>query len=44
MIGKDLNTVEEAVNVFEIKDDSSSLLEIDDTYHEPEKYDSEVIR
>ena len=44
LIGKDLNTVEEQVNVFEIKDDSSSLLEIDDTYYEPEKYDSEVIR
>ena len=44
LIGNDLNIVEEQVNVFEIKDDSSSLLEIDDTYHEPEKYDSEVIR
>lgn len=44
MLGEDLSTVEEQVNVFEIKDDSSSLLEIDDTYHEDEKYDSEVIR
>ena len=44
MLGEDLTTVEEQVNVFEIKDDSSSLLEIDDTYHEDEKYDSEVIR
>ena len=44
LIGNDLSIVEEQVNVFEIKDDSSSLLEIDDTYYEPEKYDSEVIR
>ena len=44
MIGKDLTTVEEEVNVFEIKDDSSSTLQIDDTYHEDEKYDSEIIR
>lgn len=44
MIGKDLSSVEEEVNVFEIKDDSSSLLQIDDTYQEDEKYDSEVIR
>jgi hypothetical protein len=44
VIGKDLTTVEEEVNVFEIKDDSSSTLQIDDTYHEDEKYDSEIIR
>ena len=44
MIGKDLTTVEEEINVFEIKDDSSSTLQLDDTYHEDEKYDSEIIR
>lgn len=44
MIGKDLTTPEEEINVFEIKDDSSSVLQIDDTYHEDEKYDSEIIR
>ena len=44
MIGKDLTTPEEEINVFEIKDDSSSTLQLDDTYHEDEKYDSEIIR
>ena len=40
----EVKTIVKQVNIFEIKDDSSTLLEIDDTYHEDEKYDSEVIR
>ena len=43
MLGKDLTTTEEEVNVFEIADDSSTYLQVDDTYYEEKSYDSEVI-
>ncbi len=44
MFGKDLSSLEEEVNVFNIEDDSSTFLQVDDTYYEEENYDSEVIR
>ena len=43
MLGEDLVTAEEEVSVFEIKDDSSTVLQVDDTYYEDKSYDSEVI-
>ena len=39
-----LSSLEEEVNVFNIEDDSSTFLQVDDTYYEEENYDSEVIR